>query len=255
MPATYTPPVLDPERHVHDGDHGAGRRPPTDKYTGGNGEGDNWSDRPVGSRGPRERLQQSRIGLLFGLGGVLLFFIATVTAFLATKGNVYVDAHNEIVSSWHSITLPRILLLNTAVLLISSVTAEIARRSMFREVDVMDEWIGLGKPTTKRALLWLSVTLALGIAFLAGQAVAWQQIASQSAFVRSLSSTHFVYLFTGLHALHLSGGIVGFVVALYKLRTSRQFATRRVWVDISVWYWHAMGVLWIALYALLAFGQ
>lgn len=255
MPAIYTPPRLDPERHLNDGDHGAGRRPPTDKHTGGNGEGDNWQDRPVGSRGPWERLHQSRISLLFGLGGVLFLFIALITAFLATKGSSHINAHGQYVNEWRAITLPRILIANTVILLISSVTAELARRSMFREVDVMEEWIGLGKPTTRRAMLWLGLTLAFGVMFLAGQSVAWSQLAALPAYLRGLTSAKLFYVFTGAHAVHLLAGLIGLTAALVKLRTSPQFETRRVWVDISAWYWHAMGVLWLALYALLAFGQ
>ena len=70
MPAIFTPtqPDLDKSR-LHDNDNGAGRRPPTDKRTGGGGEGDNWQSRPQGSRGPRERLGRYRMGLFFALAG------------------------------------------------------------------------------------------------------------------------------------------------------------------------------------------
>jgi cytochrome c oxidase subunit 3 len=47
MPITLTPPEIDRRHHTGEGD-GGGRKPPTDKRTGGNGEGDNWSDRPRG---------------------------------------------------------------------------------------------------------------------------------------------------------------------------------------------------------------
>lgn len=255
MPAISTPPRLDPEHRLNDGDHGAGRRPPTDKHTGGNGEGDNWQNRPVGSRGPWERLHQSRVNLVFILGGIAFLFIALVATFLVTKGSSNINVYREYVNQWRAITLPRILILNTIVLLVSSVAAEIARRSMFREIDAMEEWIGLGKPTSKRAMLWLGITLALGIMFLAGQTVAWSQLAALPAYIRSLTSAKLFYIFTGAHAVHLTGGLIAIIAALVKLRTSPQFATRRIWVDISVWYWHAMGVLWLALYALLAFGQ
>lgn len=202
MPAISTPPRLDPEHRLNDGDHGAGRRPPTDKFTGGNGEGDNWQDRPVGSRGPWERLHQSRIGLFFGLCGVAFVFIALVTTFLVTRESSTINAQHQVVNYWRALTLPRILILNTVVLVVSSITAEIARRSMFREIDAMEEWIGLGKPTTKRAMFWLSITLALGIMFLAGQTVAWNQLAALPAYIRTLTSAHLFYIFTGVHAVH-----------------------------------------------------
>ena len=265
MPTIFTPPQVDPRRRPDrsgdpgEGDHGSGRRPPIDKRTGGNDSGDgdneNWSDRPVGSRGPRERLSQTRIGIASALAGDMMFFIAIISAFFVTKGSGQINHYGEYVTTWHPTVIPTILRLNTAVLVLSSVTAEIARRSMFRENDAMDEWIGLGKPISRRAAIWLSATLALGIAFLAGQWIAWRQLAAEHVYFASNSSSHFFYIITVAHAVHLFLGLVALVAALLSLRASRQFATRQIWVDTTVWYWHAMGGLWIFLFILLEFFQ
>jgi cytochrome c oxidase subunit 3 len=262
MPTIFTPQVdprrkPDHSRDPGDGDHGSGQRPPTDKRTGGNGEGDDWSDRPVGSRGPRERLTQFRVGLGFSLGAILMFFMGLVTVFIVTKSNYHFDPHHpdQFVKEWVPTLVPRILWFNTAALLLSSITAEFARRSMFREQDVMDEWFGLGKPTSRRAGIWLAITLFLGTVFLAGQALAWQQVTTQPAFLRANPSNKFFYIFTVIHAIHLLLGLAGLVITLTNLHTSRKFATRQALVDTTVWYWHAMGVLWIFLFILLEFCQ
>jgi cytochrome c oxidase subunit 3 len=255
MPAIVTPPRIDPHHQVGEGDNGGGRRPPVDKRTGGGGEGDNWNDRPTGSRGPRERLMQYRIGLGAALAGDMMFFIAIISAFFVTKSNGHFDAYSHYVNEWLPTAIPSILSLNTGVLVLSSATAEIARRGMFREQDVMDEWIGLGRPTSKRASIWLTATLVLGITFLAGQWVAWHQLAEQHVFFHSNPSSHFFYLITVAHALHLFLGLAALITALIGLRTSRQFATRQILVDSTVWYWHAMGLLWIFLFVLLEFFQ
>lgn len=257
MPAISTPPGLDPRHSLSEGDNGAGRRPPTDKRTGGggSGDGDNWDDRPTGSRGPRERLAQFRIGIASALAADLLFFIGIITAFIVTKSNYHFDPRGHYVNEWLPITVPRILWINTAVLLLSSVTAEVARRAMFREHDAMDEWIGLGKPISRRAGIWLGVTLLLGTLFLAGQAVAWQQLSTQHIFLRTNASSKFFYLITVTHAIHLFLGIAALIGALVGLRTSRQLASRQIMVDTTAWYWHAMGALWILLFVLLEFFQ
>jgi cytochrome c oxidase subunit 3 len=263
MPTIFTPPQVDrphkadPQRDPGESDHGSGRRPPIDKRTGGNdsGDGDNWSNRPTGSRGPRERLSQSRIGIACALAGDMLFFIAIISAFLVTRSNGSFNAHGVWTYPWHATVIPHILCLNTIVILLSSVAAEFARRSMFREEDAMDEWIGLGRPTSRRAAIWLSITLVLGIVFLAGQWVAWQQLAAQNSYLRANASSHFFYIITITHAVHLFLGLAGLIAALATLRVSRQFATRQVWVDTTIWYWHAMGALWIFLFILLEFFQ
>jgi cytochrome c oxidase subunit III len=257
MPPIVTPPEIDRRHSVHESDNGSGRKPPTDKRTGGNGEGDNdnWNDRPQGRRGPRERLSQVRMGLFFGLFAVLMFFIAIVSAFFVTRASGHFDAYSRYVNEWLPTTIPSILWLNTAVLILSSASAEIARRSMFREEDVMDEWIGLGRPTSRHATIWLSVTLALGAVFLTGQWVAWDQLAAQHVFFRSNPSSHFFYLITVAHAVHLFVGVGALIAALIGLHRSRQIASRQILVDATVWYWHAMGLLWLFLFALLEFGQ
>ncbi len=258
MPSILTPPeIRQPDRRHHpgEGDNGSGRRPPTDKRTGGNGDGDNWNDRPQGRRGPRERLAQARIGLFFALGGDLMFFVALVSVFFVRKTTGHFDSYSRYINEWLPTAIPSILWLNTAVLLLSSLAAEMARRSMFRENDVMDEWFGFGRPTSRRASIWLSATLLLGGLFLAGQWVAWSQLQAAHVFFRSNPSSYFFYLITIAHALHLFLGIGALIVALMILQRSRQMATRQVFVDASVWYWHVMGVLWIFLFALLEWGQ
>jgi cytochrome c oxidase subunit III len=257
MPSTITPINTEREkkRRLDDHDSGHGRRPPTDKRTGGGGDNDNWNDRPQGRRGPREKLGRARLGLFFALAGDLMFFIAIVSAFFVAQGTRHIDAYNRYINEWLPTAIPPILWLNTGVLLISSVTMEIARRTMFVEHDVMDEWLGLGKPITRRALPWLAATSALGLLFLAGQWMAWNQLAVQHVFFRSNPSSHFFYLITYTHAIHLLLGIGALVASLVGLYASRQLETRQILVDCTGWYWHAMGVFWIFLFILLAFFQ
>jgi len=184
-----------------------------------------------------------------------MFFVALISVFFVTKASGHFDPYDRFINEWLPTAIPSILWLNTIPLLLSSVTAEIARRAMFREVDAMDEWFGLGRPVSYRAAIWLSITLALGTLFLAGQWVAWDQLAAQHVFFRSNPSSHFFYLITITHAVHLFLGIVGLIVALSALKFSRSLSTRQVFVDTTVWYWHVMGALWIFLFLLLEFGQ
>ena len=257
MPSTITPINTEREkkRRLDDHDSGHGRRPPTDKRTGGGGDNDNWNDKPQGRRGPREKLGRARLGLFFALAGDLMFFIALVSAFFVAQGTRHIDVYNHYVSEWLPTAIPPILWLNTAILLLSSVTMEAARRTMFRENDVMDEWLGLGKPITQRALPWLAATTALGLLFLAGQWTAWNQLAIQHVFFRSNPSSHFFYLITYTHAIHLFLGIGALVASLFGLYASRLLETRQILVDCTAWYWHAMGVFWVFLFILLAFFQ
>ena len=137
--------------------------------------------------------------------------------------------------------MPWILWVNTAVLLTSSVTLEIARRKLR-----IDNLRGFKQ-------LW-TLTTVLGLIFVAGQIIAWTQLAAQGVYVTSRLASSFFYVFTSLHAVHLLGGIC----ALLYVR-SRTFipgrVTRFVAAEVASYYWHFMDGLWLFLLALLYFGQ
>lgn len=196
------------------------------------------------------------MGIFSALAGDMIFFAVLVVGFLMARSSSVVDPHtNTILQTWHGFVLPRILWLNTAILVLSSVTMEIARRCMFREIDVMEEWLGLGKPTSNHAMPWLLGTTVLGLLFLSGQWNAWHQLALQPAFTRANPSARFFYLITGIHAAHLFLGIASLIAATIALYRARQIESRQIFVDCVAWYWHSMGLFWLFLFTLLRFFQ
>lgn len=259
MPATITPPELERRpRRTEEYDGGHGRRPPNDhdlKRTGGGGDNDNWGDRFPGRRGPRERLSTYRLGLFFALGAVFMFFVGIVSVFFVSQSTGHFDAYNRYINAWLPTTIPPILWLNTLVLLLSTISVEVARRQMFHQIDAMEEWFGLGKPTSRRALPWLLLTLALGVLFLAGQMLAWHQLELQRVFFASNPSSHSFYIITYAHAAHLTFGVGGLIAAVIGLFAFKKMEDRQILVDCVAWYWHSMGALWVALFSLLAFCQ
>jgi cytochrome c oxidase subunit 3 len=260
LPAIITPPDLERRpRRIEENDGGHGRRPPNGrdlKRTGGGGDNDNGNESPGRPRRPGERLTTYRLGLLFALGAVVMFFVGIVSVFVHAETAGHIDAYNRYVNPWLPTTVPPILWLNTAILLLSTVTVEIARRHMFHQIDAMEEWFGLGRPTSRRALPWLLATLTLGLLFLAGQVLAWHQLAAQRVtFNSSGSSAHAFYIITYAHAFHLAAGIAGLIAAIAGLFAFRSIENRQIMVDCTAWYWHSMGVLWLCLFALLVLCQ
>ena len=88
-----------------------------------------------------------------------------------------------------------------------------------------------------------------------GQSIAWHQLGVEHVFFHSTPSSHFFFLITYAHAIHLGLGVLALLSALVGLYISRQIETRQILVDCTAWYWHSMGVLWILLFALLVFFQ
>jgi len=188
----------------------------------------------------------------------MMFFAALVVLFFARQAGGQLDPRNhELIGDWHPIMLPPIVYLNTAVLLLSSLAMELGRRNIFREIDVLEEWLGLGRPALKRTLPWVGATLFLGMLFLSGQVIAWKQLTAQGfAFDHwSTPASYFFYLVTGLHAAHLVLGVVALALCLCALGLFRKVEFRQIAVDATAWYWHTLGVAWMLLLAVLAVGQ
>jgi cytochrome c oxidase subunit 3 len=254
MPTTFTHTPTETERR----EPGFGGKPPVDRRpTGGGGGGgdDDWKNR---RKGPRELLLRIRFFVFSALAADMMFFAVLVAIFFARQAGTHMDPRtHEQIGDWHPVLLPPILYLNTAILLLSALTMEIARRNIFREIDVLEEWLGLGRPALRRTLPWVGATLALGALFLTGQAMAWRQLSAQGfAFDRfSTPASYFFYVITGLHAAHLLFGIVALMVCLTALGWLKRVEYRQIAVDVTAWYWHTMGLAWILLLTLLALGQ
>jgi cytochrome c oxidase subunit 3 len=254
MPTTFTRYPVETERK----DPGIGGKPPVDRRpTGGGGGGDDDEWRRLGRGGPRDLLIRVRFGVFSVLAGDMMFFLALAVMFFAHQGVGHLDVRTqEFIGDWHPVQLPPILFLNTAVLILSSLTMEIARRHIFHELDVVEEWLGMGRPALRRTLPWLAATLALGSLFVAGQCTAWIRLTAQGfAFDHTATpAVYFFYIVTGMHAAHLVVGILALAASLAGLGFLRKVEYRQIAVDSLSWFWHAMGLAWLLLFGLLAMG-
>jgi cytochrome c oxidase subunit 3 len=134
-----------------------------------------------------------------------------------------------------------VLYFNTLVLVISSVTLELARRRIASFMVVL-------RSQGESPARWLYVTLFLGVLFVAGQYVAWSQLRAEGLYLATNPSSSFFYLLTVTHALHVLCGLGGLIYVIRKLSKS---VLRRNQLDAAARYWHFMGILWLYLLLLL----
>ena len=166
-------------------------------------------------------------GVILALGGILMFFSALVSALVVRKG---LSA-----AVWQTIEVPRILWLNTLILLGSSATL-VRSRNSFRAGD------------ESGFRHWWGVTTTLGLFFLGGQLAAWRQLVAAGVYLATNASSSFFYVLTAAHGLHLLGGIAAMVVVAF--RPGRRLR-RGTAVGVASIYWHFLDVLWLGLFALL----
>jgi cytochrome c oxidase subunit III len=180
-------------------------------------------------------------GIWVAIAAISMTFASLISALIVRQG---------VALDWLHFQLPRILYLNTAILLASSVTLEISRRGFDLRPDFSREG-SLDHEAAAGAFSWLCATMALGLFFVLGQVMAWRELAAKGLFLSSSPSSSFFYVLTALHGLHLLGGIVGLVYVLYRLRPSTGLKKRGVLGVASV-YWHFMDGLWVFLLVVLA---
>jgi cytochrome c oxidase subunit III len=196
-----------------------------------------WRDLPPPAgnlRSHEDSSPASRTGIWVALAAITMTFVAITSAMIVRQG-----ASND----WRHFTLPPVLYLDTVVLLISSATLEVARKRFAAFVR--------GAQVRRSAsLLWLWLTLGLGLLFVGGQYMAWVQLKSEGLYLATNPSSSFFYVFTALHGLHVLGGLIGLTLVLWRL--GKQVPTLRLSTLSTVsYYWHFMDVLWIYLLLLL----
>ena len=231
---------------------GGGVLPPGHGGGGDNGPGD-------GSYDYGRRLHRARLGLLLALISICALFVTMTVVFLLVRhGAVVIDPRSgDYIRNWIPIALPvQLLLLNTLVLLLSSTTIEMARRSVAREMVLAPVRSIPGISFDReRGVPWLGITIALGLLFLFGQWKAWSALQARGFHIFTGIPSPFFYVLTGAHALHLSGGIFVLLYAGIISVVQRRLEHRRIVIEIATWYWHFMGLLWVYVFALLAWGR
>lgn len=195
--------------------------PPPPPLPGGDGgdPGEPYSSFP---------LSKGQIALWVLMTGIVMLFAGLSSAYIVLRGT----------PAWQNIDMPGLLWFNTIILVISSFTIDLARRAVGRNrITTMNRWIG--------------ASAALGSAFLVGQLVVWRQLVNAGVYLPSTLHSSFFYLLTGIHGVHLVGGILalGYVSRLAFRNRLTVFNSEPL--KLCATYWHFMGGLWLYLFMLL----
>jgi cytochrome c oxidase subunit 3 len=195
--------------------------PPAPPWRGG-GRGGWQPPRPDAS-------QIAVLGMWVALAPILMLFLAFVSAYVVRHG---------LGGDWSSAPVPRLLWLNTGVLLASSFLLERGRAAL---------------RAGSRGRAWFTATLAAGLLFVLGQILGWRAWWSQGIRIDSTPHSSFFYLLTGAHAVHLSAGLLGLgAAALWPARAPGGL-TRGVVARVTAIYWHFLGALWLGIFLVLNF--
>ena len=221
MPVAIAPPEVKPETERENlvpesGGPGGG--------SGSEGGSGSWGD----GGGRRLRPDSYQLGMWLALASISMMFIGFSSAYILGQGTN---------SQWRAMAAPPFVWINTVILLASSLSLELARRAA-------------AATELKR---WMTVTCLLGAAFLVGQLWIWRLLADQGIYLSGNPHSSFFYLLTGVHGVHLLGGVAGLATLTARVWSSAARAPSRAALNVTALYWHFMDGLWIYLLVLLFF--
>jgi cytochrome c oxidase subunit 3 len=164
-----------------------------------------------------------------------MFFAALTSGFIVYVGGS--SAHGM------NIKMPDAFMYSTAVILLSSLTmflaSQAAKSSQF-----------------SKQRLWLSLTIGLGITFFAIQLYAWSYLVKNGIyFSNPNASQSFIYIFTGMHLLHIFAGLLLLINTLWRSYRSIEQVKNLYSVQMSSIFWHFVDIIWIYLYVFLLLNQ
>ncbi|WP_297335437.1 cytochrome c oxidase subunit 3 [Algoriphagus sp.] len=166
----------------------------------------------------------------------LWLFMVTVVMIFAALTSAYIVRQAE--GNWLDYELPSVFWITSGIVLLSSVFLHWAYRSAKR-----DELIQLR--------IGMIGAVGLGIAFLVGQWYSWVALVDREVFFVGNPAGSFLYVFTGLHALHLISGVIFLIIVLISTFRYKVHSQALTTMEMATTYWHFLGGLWIYLFMFL----
>jgi len=166
----------------------------------------------------------------------LWVFLAVITSVFCLFVSAY--AMRMKLGDWRPLPEPDLLWLNTGLLILSSVALQWA-------------YLAAKQERINSVRVGLYAAGVFTFAFIGGQLLAWQQLNELGYFLASNPANSFFYLITGLHGLHLLGGLVAWGRTMVKVWRGAEAAQVRLSVELCALYWHFLLIVWLVLFGLM----
>ncbi|RPA70196.1 cytochrome oxidase subunit III [Cyclobacteriaceae bacterium YHN15] len=166
----------------------------------------------------------------------LWLFIVTVVMIFASLTSAYIVRQSE--GNWLEFDLPTIFWYTSGIIVFSSITLHFA-------------YLSARKDELSKLRLGMVITSVLGIAFLVGQWYSWAALVDRDVYFVGNPAGSFLYVFTGLHAIHLISGVIFLIIVLISSFRYKVHSKNMDLMEMCVTYWHFLGGLWLYLFMFL----
>ncbi|MCE7055675.1 cytochrome c oxidase subunit 3 [Algoriphagus sp. AGSA1] len=166
----------------------------------------------------------------------LWLFLVTIVMIFAALTSAYIVRQSE--GNWLEYELPTIFWYTSGIVILSSVFLQFAYLSAKKD-NMAGLRIGLG------------LAVLLGIAFLIGQWYSWVALVDANVFFVGNPSGSFLYVFTGLHAVHLISGVIFLIIVLISTYKYKVHSKSMDTLEMATTFWHFLAALWLYLFMFL----
>ena len=184
------------------------------------------------------------VGTIDWLSSELMFFAALFAMYFTIRAVQGPSIWGE---STELLSIP-FAAFNTTILVLSSVTCQFG---VFAAERFQNRRTGTIVQINKWGMReWFALTVLMGAFFVAGQVYEYAVLVSEGLTLSSNAYGSVFYVTTGFHGLHVTGGLIAFLIVMVRVSKARRFTSQQATTAIVVsYYWHFVDVVWIALFS------
>ena len=166
----------------------------------------------------------------------LWLFIVSVVLVFAGMTSAYIVRQAE--GNWLQFDLPNVFWYTSGIIVLSSFSLQWS-------------YAAAKKDNFNSLRIGLLITTVLGVAFLVGQWFSWIALVAADVYFVGNPAGSFMYVFTGLHAIHLISGVIFLIIVLISSLRNKIHSQNLAQLEMCVTYWHFLGGLWLYLFMFL----
>ena len=166
----------------------------------------------------------------------LWLFIVTVVMIFAALTSAYIVRQSE--GNWLEFSLPQSLYITSGIIFLSSVSMQWA-------------YAAARKDNLNSLRVGMLITAVLGIAFLVGQLLSWEDLVAMDVYFVGNPAGSFIYVLTGLHAVHLVSGVIFLILVTINVFRYKVHSKNMDQIEMCATYWHFLDGLWLYLFLFL----
>ena len=178
--------------------------------------------------------RSKKMMLWFGIGSLIMTFAGLTSAFIVSRKR----------EDWlNDFELPKAFLISVIVIVVSSLTMILAKRSMKQN-------------NISQTTVWLLITFVLGIFFIYNQFSGFSEFVEKGLYFTGATSNvtvSFIYVIAIVHILHVIAGLISLLVVIINNLNKKYAADNMLGIELAAHFWHFIDILWVSLFLFLYF--